>query len=142
MKNNKKHPRQHKSPLPSPKGYASRDEWESVCWRRIIHSRRLLSLLTTKEEQHNIVMRVACLEALERGESYKMIGEKLWLSPQTISAIKRTQNGKHYQSHAVRVATMPTSQKKRIHDRTYPAYRHDPNKKRRSTKYGIRYTNY
>ncbi len=47
-------------------------------------------------------MRTAAAEKLAEGKSYKDIGRELWLSPQTISGIKKAIAGKEYRSYQER----------------------------------------
>ena len=88
--------------LPFISEYSSRKEWEAACWRKISESKELLHLLLTSHEKHDLVMRAAALEYLASGKSYKKIGEELWLSPQTISGIKKAINEKSYRSYLER----------------------------------------
>src|SRR3989344_583861 len=116
--------------------YASRTEWESACWRKILKSRELLRLLTTDHERHDLVMRASALAGLIAGKSYKQIGRELWLSPQTVSGIKQVLNGKTYRSYLER---SKKERKKRGYStgpaRRWAKYRGRP----RRTKYGIIY---
>jgi uncharacterized protein YerC len=88
--------------LPLIKNYSSRKEWENVCWQEIIKSEKILKLFVTQNERHNIVMRIAALDGLISGKSYKNIGDELWLSPQTISGIKKALQENKYRSYLER----------------------------------------
>ncbi|MDP2696474.1 MAG: Trp family transcriptional regulator [bacterium] len=85
--------------LPPIKNYSSRSEWELACWQKIIASPKLLRLLVTARERHNLVMRAATIDRLITGKSYTQIGEELWLSPQTISGVKKALKEKGYRSY-------------------------------------------
>lgn len=82
--------------------YRSRKEWEIVCWEKILESKDLLKLLITSHERHDLVMRAATIDRLFSGKSYKQIGEELWLSPQTVSGIKKAAHEKIYKSYLER----------------------------------------
>lgn len=88
--------------LPSISDSPSRREWENICWEKILKSKELLRLLITSNERHNLTMRVAALNRLISGKNYRQISEELWLSPQTISGIKKAFKEKSYQSYLER----------------------------------------
>jgi len=70
--------------LPNLKNYASRKDWETACWYKILLSRNLLDSLTTFNERHNIVLRAAAIEEIHSGKTYKEISGELFLSPHQI----------------------------------------------------------
>ena len=121
--------------MPALEDYSSRKEWEAACWKNIVESKELLQVLITSHERHNIVMRAATLEGLSSGKSYKKIGEELWLSPQTISSIKKAVSEKSYRSYRERGKS---ERKKRTYT-TIDAPRNKPKRIFRRTKYGILY---
>ena len=88
--------------LPSLKNYSSRTEWEAACWQEVVRSEELLQTLTTNYERHHLVLRAAALEGLALGKNYKQIGEELFISPQTISTIKKSLTEKSYRSYLER----------------------------------------
>lgn len=88
--------------LPLISDYSSRVEWENASWQKILSSKELLELLITASERHDLVMRAAALNRLIAGKNYKQIGDELWLSPQTISNIKKILREKSYQSYSER----------------------------------------
>jgi len=88
--------------IPPINNYHSRQEWETACWRKILESKELLSLLITSHERRNLVNRAAAIDRIISGKSYQEIGEELWLSPQTISVIKKAINEKAYRSYLER----------------------------------------
>ena len=88
--------------MPLTSDYSSRAEWETVCWRKIITSKELLQLLITSHERHDLVMRAVALDRLIAGKSYKQISEELWLSPQTISVLKKALKEDNYRSYLER----------------------------------------
>lgn len=51
--------------------------------------KRALESLVSEYEKRTILRRLAVNALVQRGKSYKKIGEILWISPQTISAIKK-----------------------------------------------------
>lgn len=88
--------------MPAIDKYPSRQKWEAACWRRILKSRDLLQLLVTGYERRNLVMRAATLAGLASGKSYLEIGQELWLSPQTVSSIKKAITEEIYRSYRER----------------------------------------
>ena len=88
--------------MPNLGNYTSRKEWEAVYWDKIIKSEELLQLLTTSYERHKLVMRAAVIDGLSLGKSYRKIGEELWISPQTVSGIKKAASEKIYRSYKER----------------------------------------
>ena len=121
--------------LPPVSDFSSRKEWEAVCWKEVVESEELLQLLITVHERHDIVMRAAAIDRLASGESYKKIGEELWLSPQTISGIRKAANEKTYRSYLER-------SKKERKKKTYSiigSRKQKPKGTPRRTKYGTLY---
>ncbi len=88
--------------IPPIDNYHSRQEWEVACWRKILKSKELLQLLITSHERHNLVRRLAAMDRLISGKSYREIGKELWLSPQTISAVKKAITKRAYRSYLER----------------------------------------
>jgi len=88
--------------LPPLNCYSFRKEWEDACWQKILKSKDILKLLTTPNERHNLVMRAAVIDAINSGKKYREIAEELWLSPQTISAIKKALKENNYRSYRER----------------------------------------
>lgn len=88
--------------IPKLKDYPSRKEWEGAVWQIILKSEELLQLLITENERQDLVMRAAAAAGIASGKSYRKIGDELWLSPQTISVIKKALNEKVYKSYAER----------------------------------------
>jgi Trp operon repressor len=88
--------------IPSINNYHSRQEWETACWRKILESKELLSLLITSHERRDLVNRAAAIDRIISGKSYQEIGEELWLSPQTISVIKKAISERAYRSYLER----------------------------------------
>ena len=121
--------------LPPLSRYSLRKEWENACWQKLLKSGNLLPLLATPNERHNLIMRAAAMERINSGEKYRQIAEELWLSPQTISSIKKAVSENSYKSYRERGKT---ERKKKV-------YSHDKISKRRihgrpvHTKYGTIY---
>jgi len=120
--------------LPSLDSFSSRKNWEEECWKIILSSRESIGNLMTAYERRNIILRVAVLNLLNSGTSYRRIAEELWLSPQTISSIKKTFKESFYRSYRERgklerkrkTYSLGSSQKKRR-----------PLGRRIKTKYGV-----
>ena len=127
--------------LPLIKNYSSRKEWEDACWQRIIKLEKLLKVFVTQNERHNIVMRVAALNDLMSGKSYKSIGYELWLSPQTISGIKKSLKENNYRSYLER---SKKERKKKQYNLRPSAHKSQsrPSGKAHKTKYGTVYSEY
>lgn len=121
--------------FPAISDHASRKEWEAACWEKVLESKDLLRLLVTAHERHDLVLRATALDSISAGKSYKQIGEELWLSPQTISSIKKTINEKSYRSYLER---SKKERKKRAYSYPKPG-RPRPEGIPRRTKYGILY---
>jgi len=88
--------------MPLRRDHPSSKEWEAACWQKILESKELPQLLITAHERHDLVMRAAALDMLIAGKSYRQIGEELYLSPQTISGIKKAVSEKSYRSYLER----------------------------------------
>ena len=98
--------------LPPVSHCPSRKEWEMACWKKIVNSKELVELLITPSERHNLVMRAAVADRIISGKKYRQIADELWLSPQTISGIKKAINERAYRSYWVR---SKTERKKKIY---------------------------
>ena len=125
--------------LPPLDRYSSRKEWEDACWHKILKSKNLLGLLVTFYERHNLVMRAAVMDRINSGKRYRQIAEELWLSPQTISSIKRALKENSYRSYRER---SKKERKKKIYSSSpVPKQRKHRGKPVR-TKYGTVYLPY
>ncbi|MFH0806480.1 MAG: Trp family transcriptional regulator [Candidatus Brennerbacteria bacterium] len=122
--------------IPSIGNYSSRAAWEAACWRKLAGSHALLDLFTTASERRDIVMRAAALDLLLAGRSYRTIGDELWVSPQTISGIKKGFKEKGYRSYLVR---SKTERKKKQYASLYHPRSPRPLGMSRRTKYGTIY---
>lgn len=81
-----------------PSNFKSRKSWEDSIWREILQKinrlkspekiNEFLSALLTPYEKELILRRITAISLIKRGETYRRIGEILWLSPRTISSIK------------------------------------------------------
>lgn len=129
----------NKSELPSLSHYSSRKEWEGACWRKLLKSRDSLELLVTSHERHNLIMRAAVIDGINSGEKYRQIAEELWLSPQTISSIKKAINGSNYKSYRERGKT---ERKKKVYSPDSLLKRHRRRGRPVRTKYGTLYLPY
>ncbi|HUX35603.1 MAG TPA: Trp family transcriptional regulator [Candidatus Paceibacterota bacterium] len=75
------------------------EEWEKKIWHKFLENvenskgdRKIswfLDNILTENEKKFISKRLAALSLIESGKSYKEIGRILWISPCTISAIKK-----------------------------------------------------
>lgn len=123
--------------LPALDRYASRKEWEAAAWRKVVGSKELMELLTTSHERHELVMRVAVIEGINRGKSYRQISKEFWVSPQTISGIKKAIQEKRYKSYLER--SKVERKKKQYSVDLTPSRHHHPRGRPHRTKYGIVY---
>ena len=86
--------------IPSIENFKSRRKWEGVVWKKIVGGladmesergiEQILDRLMTFYEKQQIIKRASAISLLRQGKTYREIGELLWLSPQTISAIKKS----------------------------------------------------
>lgn len=93
--------------LPEVSHCSSREEWEKICWRKIESSRnqkKILTLLTLKERK-DLILRIATMERINSGKTYRKITEELWISRQTISSLKKAMRGDEYKSYWERSKT-------------------------------------
>lgn len=120
--------------LPPISRYPSRQGWEKACWHKIIKSGEPLGLLATPAERRNLVLRAATLELINSGKKYREIAEELWLSPQTISSIKKAIFENGYRSYRERGKT---ERKKKVYSRDFPQIRKKPRGGPVRTKYGV-----
>ncbi|MDO8467268.1 MAG: Trp family transcriptional regulator [bacterium] len=86
------------------------EEWQEVLWEELLDSilkmgskqnaKNLLESLLCSQEKKMLLRRLAVLVLVSQGKSYKEIGEILWISSSTVSAIKKVAFRKtgHYQS--------------------------------------------
>jgi len=96
-----------KSTSPTQK-FNPRKEREIKAWKEIIKRlarltsvydiENFLATLITTHEREQIVKRATAVPLLRQGKSYREIGKLLWLSPATISAIKKATRSKNYVS--------------------------------------------
>lgn len=122
--------------LPAINNYPSRTEWEIACWQKLLKSQELLRLFVTPHERHDLVMRVAAMDKIISGKSYREISEELWLSPQTISGIKKAINEKAYRSYLER---SKKERKEKKYSSNMQPFHPRPSGTPRRTKYGTLY---
>lgn len=120
--------------LPPIGNFTSRREWENAAWRKVVKSRKLMQLLLTPHERHDLVMRAASLEALASGKRHRQISRELFVSLQTINAVKKAMNENGYRSYLDR---SKTERKKRDMSPISSAPRRSGTPHR--TKYGVVY---
>ncbi len=79
--------------------FRMRKEWEKYLWEEFLkefekanpkESAKFLNNLLSDDEKFSITRRWAVIVFLKEGLSYKEIGRILWISPNTISAIKKS----------------------------------------------------
>ena len=128
--------------LPPLSHYASRKEWEHACWQKILNSETLkdiLGIAVTSYERHNLIIRVAAIGSIISGKKSGEIAKELWLSPQTISSIKKSISGTNYRSYR---ETGKTARKKKVYSRDTFSMRKRHRGRPVRTKYGTVYLPY
>lgn len=113
--------------------YPSWAAWEAACWRNLQESKELLEMLVTAHERRTFVLRAAALDRLISGKSYRQIGRELWLSPQTISGIKKAIRENGYRSYLER---SKKERKKRSYGSAPKSFATKPRGRTIRTKYG------
>lgn len=88
--------------IPSIKDYSSSEKWKEISWRNILESKKLLSLLITSHEKHDLIMRVAISEGLSLGKGQRQLSRELSVSLQTINAVKKAIAENNYRSYLER----------------------------------------
>ena len=83
------------------KSFLGRDaqNWSEELWENLLETisktkskkeiKQLFEKLISKDEKNMILKRLAVIALIKSGNSYQKISEILWLSPNTISAIKK-----------------------------------------------------
>ena len=122
--------------LPLIQNYPSRKEWEVVCWEKLLKSPELFRFLIPSRERHTLVAKAYALEALGSSQSYREISKAVWLSPQTISDLKKALVKKEYESYSERKKREP---KKKAHYFSKTGYPKRSSGRPRRTKYGTIY---
>lgn len=87
-------------PIPSVEKFKSRKDWEEYIWSQLTKGlaeadstqkiKEFLNMLLTAHEKKQMIKRASAVSLLKQGKSYREIGELLWLSPVTISAIRKS----------------------------------------------------
>jgi len=124
--------------LPPISRYSSRKEWEQACWLKISKSKNL-ELLITSYERHNLVKRAAVIDRINSGKKSKQIAEELYLSPQTISSIKKALNENNYRSYRERGKI---ERKRKTYSHSASNIKRKPHGRPVRTKYGTIYLSY
>ena len=93
-------------------------------------------MLITFYERHNVVMRAAALGRINSGERYREIAEALWISPQTVSSLKKALHERSYKSYRERGKS---ERKKRIYSRDLARKEKKSRGRPVRTKYGTLY---
>jgi DNA-binding CsgD family transcriptional regulator len=87
------------------------EEWQEILWNNVLTGllrtkskrelKEIIESLLTEDEKNMILRRLAATALIRQGKSYKEIGEILWISSASISAIKKGLFSKtpHHKSH-------------------------------------------
>lgn len=93
--------------------FKSREEWENFIWKKFLekaqqvdsrkHLKEFLNNILSASEKKLIVKRLVAVALLKERKTYREIGKILWISPGTLSAIKKSlwqnaeyQSERHY----------------------------------------------
>lgn len=89
--------------------FSSRQKWKDYLWKELIKKfselksenqlEIFLNKLLTKKEKDILIKRLMIMVLIQKGKSYKEISEMLWLSPNTVSAIKKGLKNFEYKSY-------------------------------------------
>jgi len=90
--------------------FKSRKKWEEGIWQKFLENiekadskrqiTKLLDNLLSINEKKLVSKRLAALALIRAGKTYKEIGEILWISPSTVSALKKSvHKATNYQSN-------------------------------------------
>ncbi len=89
--------------------FSSRKEWENHLWEEFIkilskissenQTLKFLNILLTKREKENLIKKLVVIALIRKGKNYKEISELLWLSPNTVSAVKKGLKNSLYESY-------------------------------------------
>ena len=127
--------------VPKVEAYETRKDWEIATLQEVakqlsqlnpsqIHA--LLTLALSDSERSLFIRRIAGIDRLQSNKSYKEIGRELWLSPQTVSSLKKALAGKQYVSNWPRAKEQQRARERtkwRTEERPMPA-------RYKNTKYG------
>jgi hypothetical protein len=122
--------------LPPIKHYPSRRDWEKACWKKLISSPEILDLIATSRERHTLTLRAGAISRINEGRRPHQIAKELFLSRQTIDALRKAAREHVYRSYWERSKT----ERKRgsRENRVYPTERARHSRPVR-TKYGTVY---
>ena len=94
--------------LPLVTEFPSRKHWEAGVWEIIIirlaeiknvpELKKALELLLGQKERERLLYRALTISRLNKKLAYREIGRELWVSPQTISAVKKSLLENSYKS--------------------------------------------
>ncbi len=125
-----------------------RKEWEEHAWNSLLsylhkltsaELKSFIQIVASPRERHDILMRATAIDRLQKDAAYRTIGKELWLTPQTVSAIKRALIEGQFKSYKER---SKSERKKRPATTWRPTKsgKRDPMLRRIKTKYGTIYS--
>ncbi len=122
--------------------FSSRKTWEVSAWNAFVkhisgrahmnETRAFLDLVLTPTERKNILLRATAIARLQNGIGPSEVSKELWLTRQTISAIKKAIRERSYRSYNERGKT---ERKERALGSILPERK--PYRRRVRTKYGV-----
>jgi len=110
-----------------------RTDWQDFIWKLFLEkisgnaskkeTAEMLGSVISNYEKQMIVRRIAALALINEGKSYKEIGRILWLSPRTISTLKKNlssqslvyKSSRRFKSFSREKVVIPIKQKSFIH---------------------------
>ncbi len=105
--------------------FESRKDWEDFIWEEFaqtllgLNSKKqitgLLNSVISKKEKNFIIKRLIAIQLINQGKSYSEISRILWISPNTISSIKKCLNNQTvYQSKKIKGENIKNKRTKRF----------------------------
>lgn len=136
--------------VPLSDDFKTRAEWEQKAWQLFIKEiasrseqeiSKILNNILTLHERRTALLRLAVINRIEHGASYKEIGRELGVSPQVVSALRRALAEKALVSYWQR---SKTERKRRSSSSLLPTKVSNPHysRRKRRTKYGTFYSNF
>lgn len=110
--------------------------FEKEFWQNSEKNRGFLESLLTPNEKYNLILRFAVKKMVGAKKSYNQIAEELFISPQTISSIKKSLKANRYKSYR---ECSKTERKKKIYSSIGPPRKRRPAGRAVRTKYGTIY---
>ena len=135
--------------LPHPSAFSPRRAWDEAAWNALVARlhrsaspllfKEALTTLMTALERARVVRRAAALSLFLEGLSYRAIGRELWITPDTVSAIKKAAHKRQYTSRWPRTRKLQEEKLRKAAEKEWER-RNAPTGYYRRTKYGRLWT--